>query len=308
MIDNKAYLIEDADQLTVLRRFKESDNVLLVHKSKLPEFQHDFLARYESKVNLSYPDVAPATAQQLKQSGFDEPHQKIIYLSDSEDFIEITPVLTYGTLEVPVLSRRQILSVDKKGKPFTLKRDEEAELQFAGVLIRQHPDFEEQLEGGLSRDYLFIHKKRFLENDWFLDAFEAWRESGITILGFNKLTHNNLNPFKSKITIRVSSGVDWFNTNISVKFDKQQVSLKHLQKSIRNKNRFIALDDGTLGILPEEWMEKFESYFDTGEIVGDTLRVPVSRFNDIASLYDQEVFTPDAQSLVSRLQEKAGNF
>ncbi|MBT1690246.1 DEAD/DEAH box helicase [Fulvivirgaceae bacterium PWU37] len=309
MVDNKAYLIEDADLLAVLKRFKESDNVLLVHKSKLPEFHHDFLARYERKVNLSYPDMARATARQLKQNGFDEPHRRIIYLSDSGDFIEITPVLTYGSLEVPVLSRRQILSVDQQGKPFTLKRDEEAELQFAGVLIRQHPDFEAQLEEGLARDFLYIHKKRFLENDWFLDAFEAWRALGISILGFNTLAHNNLNPFKSKITIRVSSGVDWFNTNISVKFDKQQVSLKHLQRSIRNKNRFIQLDDGTLGILPEEWMAKFERYFEAGEITADgVLRTPVSRFSDISSLYDQEQLTPEASSLLSRVQQKAGSF
>lgn len=309
MVDNNAYLIEDADHLAVLRRFKESDNVLLVHQSKLPEFHHDFLARYERKVNLSFRDVVPATGQQVKQNGFDAPHQRIIYLSDSGEFIEITPVLTYGALEVPVLSRKQIISVDQSGKPFTLSHDEEAELHFAGMLIRQHPDFEEQLGGGLSRDFLYIHKKRFLENDWFLDAFEAWRELGISILGFNKLTHNNLNPFKSKITVRVSSGVDWFNTHISVKFDKQQVSLKHLQKSIRNKNRFIQLDDGTLGILPEEWMVKFESYFEAGEITADgVLRTPVSRFSDIASLYDQEVLTPDASSLLIRLQEKAANF
>jgi hypothetical protein len=309
MFDNKAYLIEDADQLAVLKRFKESDSVLLVHKSKLSEFHHDFLARYERKVNLSYPDMVPATAQQVAQHGFDAPRRRIIYLSDSSDFIEITPVLTYGSLEVPVLSRKQIVSVDQAGNPFTLGRDEEAELQFAAVLIRQHPDFEEQLEGGLSRDFLYIHKKRFLDDDWFLDAFEKWRELGISILGFSKLTHNNLNPFKSRITIRVTSGVDWFNTHISVKFDKQQVSLKHLQKSIRNKNRFIQLDDGTMGILPEAWMTKFERYFESGEIAaGDLLRTPVSRFNDIASMYDQEVLTPDASSLLTRLQERAGDF
>lgn len=309
MVDNKVYLITDADVLAVLKRFKESDSNLLVHKSKLPEFHHDFLHRYESKVNVSYPDVAPATAQQLKHNGFNEPQKRIIYLSDSVDFIEITPVLTYGPLEIPVLSRRQILSVDEKGKPFTLKRDEETELQFAGILIRQHPDFEEQLETGLSRDFLYIHRTRFLENDWFLDAFEAWRALGISILGFNRLAHQNLNPFKSKITIRVSSGVDWFNTNISVKFDKQQVSLKHLQKSIRNKNRFIQLDDGTVGILPEEWMAKFERYFEAGEITADDIvRTSVSRFNDVAALYDAEVLTPDASSLLRRLQEKAGSF
>lgn len=309
IVDNKVYLIEDPDLLIVLKRFIESENVLLVHKSRLAEFHHDFLSRYENKLNLTYPDIAHATNQQVKQNGFDTPRQRIIYLSDSGDFIEITPVLTYGTLEVPVLSRKQIVSVDQTGKPFTVRRDEEAELQFAGVLVRQHPDFEEQLEGGLSRDFLYIHRKRFLENDWFLNAFDEWRDLGITILGFDKLTHNNLNPFKSKITIRVSSGVDWFNTNISVKFDKQQVSLKHLQKSIRNKNRFVQLDDGTLGILPEEWMIKFERYFEAGEITADDmLRTPVSRFSDVATLYEQEVLTPDANSLLTRLKEMAGNF
>lgn len=306
---NLAYLITDVDHLAVLKRFKETDGVLLVHQTKLPEFQHDFLSLYQDKVTISYPEVAPASRQQIKQNGFDAPHEKIIYLSDSGEFIDITPVLTYGPIEIPVLSRRQILSVDKKGKPFTVQRDEAAELSFAALLIRQHPDFDEQLDSGLSRDYLYIHKKRFMENDWFLDAFEEWRAQGIRILGFNKLTHNNLNPFKSKITIRVSSGVDWFNTTIQVKFDKQQVSLKHLQKSIRNKNRFIPLDDGTVGILPQEWMEKFENYFNAGEITADDmLQTPRVRFNELTDLYAQEVFTPDARALLANLQERAAAF
>lgn len=308
MVDHDAYLIEAADQLAILKRFKDAEGVLLVHKSKLAEFHHDFLTRYQHIVNVSYPDMAPATTVQVKAQGFDAPHKQIIYLSDSADYIDITPVLTYGTLEVPVLSRRQIVSVDAAGNPFTLRRDEEAETQFAGMLIRQHPDFEEQLEGGLGREFLYMHRHRFLENDWFLDAFEAWRALGITILGFNKLSNNHLNPFKSKITIRVSSGVDWFNTHIDVKFDTQQVSLKHLQKSIRNKNRFIPLDDGTLGILPAEWMTKFERYFAAGDLAAEgLLRTSVSRFNDIASLCDDEVLTPDASALLTRLQENANN-
>ena len=56
-------------------------------------------------------------------------------------------------------------------------------------------------------------------------------------------------------------------------------------------------------------MIKFERYFEAGEIAaGDLLRTPVSRFNDITTLYDQEVLTPEASSLLTRLQEKAGNF
>jgi outer membrane lipopolysaccharide assembly protein LptE/RlpB len=48
--------------------------------------------------------------------------------------------------------------------------------------------------------------------------------------------------------------------------------LKQLHRTIRNKSKFVQLDDGSLGILPEEWMDKIASYFQAGEIDEELLK------------------------------------
>ena len=78
---------------------------------------------------------------------------------------------------------------------------------------------------------------------------------------------DKLNGNKAQINIHVTSGTNWFNTDISVRFAKKKARLKQLHQSVRNKSKFVQLDDGTLGILPAEWLAKFAEYFNAGEIV-----------------------------------------
>ena len=70
----------------------------------------------------------------------------------------------------------------------------------------------------------------------------------------------------------------------------EAISLKHSHKSIRNKGKFIKLDDGTLGILPDEWVEKFNSYFNAGELVEEQLHTYKINYHSIADLYEEHLF------------------
>jgi SNF2 family DNA or RNA helicase len=157
-------------------------------------------------------------------------------------------------------------------------------------------------------DCFYLHKKRFIENNWFLDAFEAWRNKGITVLGFNELKNNNLNPYKANISINVISGIDWFETSVKVKFDKQTVSLKHLHRSIRNKSKFVQLDDGTLGILPDEWIEKFTGYFSAGEVVEETIRTSKINYASVEELYELEQLDGMVKDEMKLYRSKLSNF
>src|SRR5690606_39169525 len=106
----------------------------------------------------------------------------------SEDFILITPVMRYGGLEIPVISRKQIKTKDKAGNFFTLPRDEEQEFKFIADVVQTHPYFKEQVmefSEQLHSDCFYMHRKHFLAPNWFLEAFENWRNKGIAILGFN---------------------------------------------------------------------------------------------------------------------------
>lgn len=280
------HLIDNPDFLRVIDFFKQHHDRILIHHSKFEAFQEDILSSLENRVKVTYDYLKAATKKQIEEKGFDLENEQLIYLSESEDFVLLTPVMRYGDLEIPILSRKQIRSKDRNGNLFTLSRDTETELQFTADVVRQHPYFEEQLE---SNDCFYLHRSRLLENGWFLHAFEEWRKKNITILGFNQLKNNNLNQHKANISINVMSGIDWFKTAVKLKYGNQVVSLRHLHQSIRNKNKFVKLDDGTMGILPDEWIEKFTKYFNAGEVVEEHIQTPKISFTAIEELYEDQL-------------------
>ena len=128
------------------------------------------------------------------------------------------------------------------------------------------------------------------------------------MLGFNELYPHKLNSHKAKISVTVTSGINWFDTKIALQFGQQKVKLKHLQKAVRNKNKFIPLDDGTMGILPQEWLEKFTQYFQLGEVKEETLRTPKINFFDIAHVYDEEFLKADVKAELSLFKSKVADF
>jgi SNF2 family DNA or RNA helicase len=299
-LKDQLYLIGRLDFLRVIGFFKKQSNRLILHKTKYPEFQKVILVPLEGSIHVDYSYLKPATKSQIEEKGFDLENEHLIYLSESEDYILLTPVMRYGNLEIPVLSKKQIQAQDKLGNLFTLHRDEKAELQFIGNVLKQHPYFYDQE----TNDSYYLHRKRFLEEAWFLEAFEVWRNKGIHILGFNQLKNNKLSEFQAKINIEVLSGTDWFETKVKVKFGKQQVALKHLHKSIRNKSKFVTLDDGTQGILPHEWIEKFAAYFSAGEVTEEAILTPKVKFASINELYEDALLDGDVKNELKLYKQK----
>ncbi|MEJ7559465.1 MAG: SNF2-related protein [Pedobacter sp.] len=310
-IKERLFLIDNPYFLSVLEFFKQHSDIIVVHESEYEAFQEKILSKIEEKVRINYSYLKPATKKQIEEKGFDLENEKIVYLSESGEFVLITPVMRYGSLEIPVISQKQIRSKDRLGNVFTLDRDQERELQLISDIGKAHPYFQEQMEEFQEQkhaDCFYLHRKRFVESGWFLDAFEAWRSKGIAILGFNELKENKLSPYKAEISINVISGMDWFETAIKVKFNKQTVALKHLHKSIRNKSKFVQLDDGTMGIVPDEWIKKFEKYFSAGEIVDDIIKIPKINYNAVEELYEDEMLNQETKDQLVIYRKALGDF
>ena len=279
------HLLGNANFLKPVQFFKKNPQGLRIPEAKYKDFVQNILAKLENSIHVIHSYVPVATSTQIEEQGFDKPLEKLIYLSDLGIYVMINPVVKYGTVEIPVLTKRNIYSIDHAGNMFAVERNEHAETKFIALLLRQHADFEEQLQTDLH--YFYLHKDRFLDEDWFLNAFDEWESHGITILGFNQLKGNQLNRSKAKVSIHVISGIDWFNAEINVRFGKKNATLKQLQRSVRNKSKFVHLDDGTLGILPQEWLEKFFKYFTIGEILEDTLVIPKINFSEVSKLFEE---------------------
>ena len=59
------------------------------------------------------------------------------------------------------------------------------------------------------------------------------------------------------LSLEISSGVDWFDLEGDAQFGETKVALPRLLRAIKQGEPTVRLDDGTLGIIPEEWMKKY---------------------------------------------------
>ncbi|KAA6431448.1 ATP-dependent helicase [Dyadobacter flavalbus] len=301
---NTLYLIDREAILKTIEFFSRHNQKIVIHKSKFEEFRQNVLSRIEANFRITYSYLKPATPQQLQEQGFDHETEKIIYLEDLGDYILLTPVIRYGNVEVPVFSKRQIYSVDSHGNPFTVSRDEEAEIRFGNALLRQHADFADQPE----REFFYLHKSKFQDEDWLLSAFQEWQDLHVTVLGFDKLTKNRLNPNRAKVSVHVSSGINWFDTTISVLFGKQKVTLKNLHKAVKNRSKYVQLGDGTQGILPQEWFEKFSKFFAEGEISEEVIRTPKINFASVSAMYEEALLSQETKDQIAFYQTAFNDF
>ncbi|CAN5183230.1 hypothetical protein BH10PLA2_BH10PLA2_03710 [soil metagenome] len=74
------------------------------------------------------------------------------------------------------------------------------------------------------------------------------------------------------IQIEVTSGIDWFDLEGKVDFDGQVAPLPRLLQALKKGEHTIQLDDGTFGMVPEEWLKKYGMLADLGSVEGDQLR------------------------------------
>jgi superfamily II DNA or RNA helicase len=282
--DNTLHLVDRLELFSLIDFLRQRQPGIAIHTSKFKLFKTQILEKLADRVIVNYQYIKPATQSQLREQGFDHTQRKLIYLSESSNHIVITPTMSYSDVEVPIRSKRQIYGQDEEGNEFMVERNHAAEVDFTALVMRQHPHFAEQLDNDL--DHFYLHKDRFLDEAWFLDVFEEWQLQDILVLGFNEIEGNRLNPNKVQVNIKVLSGINWFNAEVKVLFGKKKAPLKSVQKAILNKTKYVQLDDGTLGILPAEWIQKLQDYFNAGELEGASILISRMNYNTIDALFD----------------------
>jgi superfamily II DNA or RNA helicase len=78
-------------------------------------------------------------------------------------------------------------------------------------------------------------------------------------------------------TLALRSGIDWFELHGSVEYDNQHASLPALLAAVNRGETFVTLDDGTIGLLPEEWLRVHGTLVRLGSKSGDHLRFTKSQ-------------------------------
>ena len=139
-----------------------------------------------------------------------------------------------------------------------------------------------------------------LKNNWFFLFIDATKEMNIPVLGFEALKNFRFNTAKPSTQIFISSNTDWFDAKIQINFGEQKVTVEDVKKALTNKQQFVQLGDGTLGILPEEWIKKYALLFRVGDGKQGSIKLSKYHFSVIEELYLQR----DEEELFFQLEEK----
>ncbi|RFC55862.1 SNF2-related protein [Brumimicrobium aurantiacum] len=220
--------------------------------------------------------------------------EKHVYLSDEEGkFVVLQPLVQYGKTLVSPEGNEKVWT-NSKSLSFQ-KRDKTLEEDFFKNFKALHPKFEHQ------SNYFYLSVEEALKSMWLMQVIDQLKSENVRVFGLNDLKSIKYNLNKPTFSVGLSSGTDWFDMNVDIAFGNQKVNLKKLQKAIIKQSNFVELNDGSIGVLPKEWIEKYKKYFKLGNVKKDKIEISNFQFNIIDELYEEETNVPH---FLTELHEK----
>ncbi|MBP7556973.1 MAG: DEAD/DEAH box helicase, partial [Chitinophagaceae bacterium] len=218
-----------------------------------------------------------------------------LFLVEKGDFLVFQPSFSYKGYETKSRDRDEIV-VPQGEKLLIVHRNREVENAFIAKLQALHSNFIVNEDNGS----LVLKGTDVLKNNWFFLFVDAMKEMHTPVFGFEALKNFRFNTAKPQTRIFISSNTDWFDAKVDIVFGDQKVTVAEVKRALANKQQFVQLNDGTLGILPEEWLKKYSLLFRVGE--GNSNNLKLSRYH--LSVVDELYENRDEEELVVQLEEK----
>ena len=221
-----------------------------------------------------------------------------LFLLEKGDYLVFQPSFSYKGYETKVKDRDDLI-VPMGEKVLVVHRNREKENEFLQKIQNLHSGFVYNEDSAS----LVLKGTDVLKNNWFFLFVDAMKEMKTPVFGFDALKNFRFNTAKPQTKIFISSNTDWFDAKVDILFGDQQVTVAEVKRALANKQQFVQLNDGTLGILPEEWLKKYSLLFRVGEGKTDTLKLTRFHLSVIDELYE----TRDEGELMVQLEEKYEN-
>jgi SNF2 family DNA or RNA helicase len=132
--------------------------------------------------------------------------------------------------------------------------ESQAKQKFEQVGFKQQRDFRGTLIWSIAQSRLPAAVRDLVAAGWHVEAE-------------GKLFRNP-DSFK----VQLSSGIDWFELHGTIEFGDARVAIPRLLSALRRHENTILLDDGSFGMIPEEWLEKYGMLASLGTNEADHVR------------------------------------
>ncbi len=88
----------------------------------------------------------------------------------------------------------------------------------------------------------------------------------------------------SRVSLRVSSGTDWFDLEGEASYGDISVGLPALLEALARGEGTVLLGDGSLGMLPDEWLTRFAAFTTLGEATEGAVRFSATQVGILDAL------------------------
>ena len=217
----------------------------------------------------------------IKEIKEGEPEVRLMLL-EKGDYLMFQPLFSYKGFEAKA-NDKDVIIIPEGDKVLLVHRNKEAEKRFTDKLESLHSQFVRPQDG----NSLVLKGADVLKNNWFFLFVDAMKEMKVPVYGFEALKNFRFNTAKPSTHIHVSSGLDWFDAKVELAFGDQRIGIMDIKKALANKQSFVQLNDGTLGILPDEWIKKYSLLFKVGEGKSNQLRLSKYHLSVIDDLYEK---------------------
>jgi non-specific serine/threonine protein kinase len=281
------FLYEKPKDVLLVEKFLPMGKMLIEEKD-WPRQLQEMVLPLAKEYNVQFNNVKREEIKDIK------PEVRLM-LKEKGDYLMFQPVFIYRGYEVKPPDKDKII-IPQQDRLLVIQRNTEEEKAFVSKIEALHSQFIRPDDS----DNLVLKGAEVLKNNWFFLFIDAMKEMEIPVFGFEALKNFRFNTAKPSTKIYISSHTDWFDAKVEIYFGEQKITVADVKKALANKQQFVHLQDGSLGILPEEWIKKYSLLFRVGEGKSEKMKLSRYHFSVIEELYENR----NEEELFFQLEER----
>lgn len=271
--DGVFYLPSDPSELAILDTFKngELSFPVSVKKEVVKKYILPWMEKYEVSI---HPRLNIAISDP-------ELHPRVRLSELNESNLMIRPEFAYDGIEVDYDEERFHLEETKNGIRM-LRRNKDDEKKLYEYLRTLHPSFSAQR----NNQYYYLAFQEVMKRGWFITMLRKLQDAGLSIHGFENLRKFRYTTHEPIIKMVAGDATDCFELKVTIHWGDQEVTLKEIRHAILNHQDTIMLEDGTLGHIPEPWINQYSLLLRTAVEENGTLRLNKMHYTLLEDLLD----------------------
>lgn len=268
------YLPSDPAELAILDLFKNGplSFPLSVKKEVVKKYLLPWMDKYPTTIS---PKLNITVADPLVQ-----PRVRLSELNESS--LMIRPEFSYDGTEVDYGD--ESWHVEEDGNNIRIiRRNKDEEKKLYEYLRTLHPSFLQQR----NNQYYYLPFDDVMKRGWFIGMLRKVQDEGLSIHGFESLQKFRYSTHDPKIVITAGKSDEYFELKVTIHWGDQEVSLKEIRHAILHHQHTLMLEDGTLGHIPEAWINQYSMLLRTATEENGILKLSKMHYTLLEDILDR---------------------